>query len=586
MVTSAAAAALVSSVTAAGSAGWVSAAAAACEGPATAALPAQSPVLRWAEEPLGQLAPPPERDPRFVAHQGFSSAEVGVPSGEGTAGGAPTTALSSTGMPGAIPSPTPKPTVIPYSLESVHKPHFLASSNMSSCSASSVTSVAHLEVPNRPGVFFIPHSLVRMDGVVCAATRAPLPPYSEALAKELLASPGTLVTRRSNVATEAAAIAAGVEDLWAPLSLMKNAMVIINYFTFVDLWVGVERDHPRVCRGPRMAKGSAFFWFRMLPDESLSIPSIGLELEPNATAVFGVNAEGQRICVWSRTDADTYDPTPPPVQTPAEEPNRGFRSCFPAAATVTRADGSSAVMADVSVGDSLRVSTSATVGDGGGDGGATFSRVYMFAHRLAGGTYDFLELTTSDAARPTLTLSPGHLLYLADGRRVAAARVVPGDRLQPAEPLLTIPATLVGGVALRAAPGTAAAVAAAHEGMVNQTAGGGACALWPPTAKQGVVVTRVTRVRRVGLYNPMTLHGDLIVDGYRVSTFTTDVHPLLATALLAPARALYYTTGWSTGVLEGGVPPLVVPIVVVASVVGAAAAASAAVAVIARGWAA
>lgn len=559
----------------------------ACERPPAAAFFTQPPVLLWAEEALGQLPSPSKRDQRLVARQGSPSAEAGVQSGgTAAAGEAATTTVSANGMPGGTPSPSPKPTIIPYSLESVHKPHFLASINKSSCSASSVTSVAHLPVPNRPGVFLIPHSLVRMDGAVCAATRAPPPPYSEAQVKELLASPGTLVTRRHNVATEAAAIAADVEDFWELLSPMKNAMAIINHFTSVDMWVGVERDNPRVCRGPRMATGSAFFWFRMLPNETLSIPSIGLKLQPNATALFGVNAAGQRICAWSRTDNDTYVPTPPPMLTPAEEPDRGFRSCFPAAATVTRADGSSAAMADVTVGDSLRVSASATPGNARGDGGATFSRVYLFAHRLVGGTYDFLELTTSDAARPTLTLSPGHLLYLGDGRRVAAAQVVPGDLLQPAEPLSTIPAGSVEGVAMGMGAGAAAAMSAAQEGLVNRTASGGGYSLSPPITAQGVVVTRVTRVRRVGLYNPMTLHGDLIVDGYRVSTFTTDVHPVLATALLAPARAVYVTTGWSTGVLEGGVPPLVVPVAVVASVVAAAAAASAAASVVARGWAA
>lgn len=548
------------------------------EGPSATALLALQSEPRWAVEPLGQpsLEPlgrpplPPWRALRSVAHQ-VVAAEAAAPSGEAAVtGGAGATTFSANGVPGGTPSPSPEPTIIPYSLESVHKPHYLASTNTSSCSASTVTSVAHVPVPNRPGVFLIPHSLVRMDGAVCSATRAPSPPYTDAQVEDFLANPGTLVTRRHNVATEAAAIAAGVEDFWALLSPMKNAMAILNHFTFVDLWVGVERDDPRVCGLPRMAIGSAFFWFRMLPNESLSIPSIGLELEANATALFGVNAEGQRICVWSRTDTDTYMPTPPPVVAPAEEPNMGFRSCFPAAAAVTRADGTTAAMADVAIGDSLRVSVSATAG-GGAVAASTFSRVYLFAHRLVGGTYDFLELATSDAARPTLTLSPGHLLYLADGRRVAAARVVPGDRLQPAEPLAT-PAASAGGVRVG--------------GLANGTAAGDVCAPSPPAAAgaAAVVVTRVTRVQRAGLYNPMTLHGDLIVDGYRVSTFTADLPPAVAAALLAPVRALYVATGRSTGVLEGGVPPLLVPVVVVASAVAAAAAAGVATAAAARGW--
>lgn len=436
----AAAATLVLSVAAGGNAGEAAAAAVAGEGLSPAAPSALPFVFRWAAS-LRHPTAPSARAPRPVARQGVA-ADGGAASRQVVAGGAGTSTLSANGVPGGTPTPLPEPSVIPYSLESVHKPHFLASANKSSCSASSVTSVAHVPVPNRPGVFFIPHSLIRMDGSVCSATRAPSPPFTDAQVEELLAGPGTLVTRRRNVATEAAAIAAGVEDMWALLSPLQNAMVILDHFTYVDLWVGVERDDPRVCGLPRMAIGSVFFWLRMLSDDSLSIPSIGLELEANATAVFGVNAEGQRICVWSRTDADTYVPTPPPAVAPAAEPNLGYRSCFPSTATVTRADGSTAVMADVAIGDSLQVSASATGGDGAA--GATFSRVYVFAHRLVGSTYDFLELATSDATRPTLTLSPGHLLYLADGRRLPAARVVPGDRLQPAEPLAP-PASSVGG---------------------------------------------------------------------------------------------------------------------------------------------
>ena len=143
-----------------------------------------------------------------------------------------------------------------------------------------------------------------------------------------------------------------------------------------------------------------------------------------------MNKRGQRVCAWSRTDADTYVPTPQPTAPPQAQatPKWGSPSCFPAAAADTRADGWTAAMADVVVGDALRVAVSAA-----GDAGA--SLVYMFAHRLVVGTYDFVELTTSDGAAPMLTLSLGHLVYLADGRLVAAADVVPGDGLQRATSL-------------------------------------------------------------------------------------------------------------------------------------------------------
>ncbi|OSX71168.1 hypothetical protein BU14_0582s0004 [Porphyra umbilicalis] len=337
-----------------------------------------------------------------------------------------------------------------YPLAQVHRPHFMSSTNESRCTAATVTSFGHLPVPGRPGVYFIPHRLVQMDGAPCGvaaasaaagtgrvastaaeAGRERLSQWTEEEARELLAGPGTLVTRRRNVLSEAAAIAAGTDDLWGIVQTMSNAVGLIGLFDAVDLWVGVERDAPRVCGASAMGAGSVWLWLRV-PDGApvAEILSIGLTMRAGEQLLFGINERGQRVCAWSRTDADTYVPTPQPTAPPQAQatPKWGSPSCFPAAAAVTRADGSTAAMADVVVGDALRVAVAAA-----GDAGA--SRVYMFAHRLAGGTYDFVQLTTSDGAAPTLTLSPGHLVYLADGRLVAAADVVPGDGLQRAAPL-------------------------------------------------------------------------------------------------------------------------------------------------------
>jgi Hint module len=53
-------------------------------------------------------------------------------------------------------------------------------------------------------------------------------------------------------------------------------------------------------------------------------------------------------------------------------------------------------------------------------------------------------------------------------------------------------------------------------------------------------IVAINHERLRGLYNPQTLHGDLIVDGVVVSTYTTAVEPRFAhAALLGPARALY-----------------------------------------------
>lgn len=54
-----------------------------------------------------------------------------------------------------------------------------------------------------------------------------------------------------------------------------------------------------------------------------------------------------------------------------------------------------------------------------------------------------------------------------------------------------------------------------------------------------VPVLKVKIVREQGLFNPLTFSGELLVDGFRVSTFTQAVHPMMASSLLAPVRALF-----------------------------------------------
>jgi hypothetical protein len=66
------------------------------------------------------------------------------------------------------------------------------------------------------------------------------------------------------------------------------------------------------------------------------------------------------------------------------------------------------------------------------------------------------------------------------------------------------------------------------------------------------VVTVVTRgVKGKGLYNPNTVHGDIVVEGVVVSTYTTSLSPAVAHALLWPMRTAWKVTGVDTSpVLE------------------------------------
>jgi hypothetical protein len=153
-------------------------------------------------------------------------------------------------------------------------------------------------------------------------------------------------------------------------------------------------------------------------------------------------------------------------------------ACFPASALVRYANGSTIEMQYAAVGDKLYIN-----GDEEG------SDLYMFGHQMPpeeSMKNIFLQIETRSAEK--IRISPGHLLYV--NKILAPARNVQiGDYLETFE------------------------------------------------GRQTPVID-ISKVADAGLYNPQTMHGDIVVDGIRASTYTDALHPLLAHSLLAPARAL------------------------------------------------
>ena len=148
--------------------------------------------------------------------------------------------------------------------------------------------------------------------------------------------------------------------------------------------------------------------------------------------------------------------------------------CFPADATVELESGAVVRMAELSIGDMVKV------------GFNEFSRVFMFTHKMADEAHTFVSLKTESGA--LLKLTSGHYLY-ANGALVAAKTVSVGD-------VLTL------------GNGETSAVAAV--GTVDGT----------------------------GLFNPQTVNGNVVVNGVVSSTYTTAVEPSFAHAILAPFRIL------------------------------------------------
>lgn len=162
--------------------------------------------------------------------------------------------------------------------------------------------------------------------------------------------------------------------------------------------------------------------------------------------------------------------------------------CFPAAATVELESGDIVTINSLAIGDRVRVAPN------------EFSTVFMFTHKTADVESNFVHIST-DSGR-AVALTTGHYVHTSVGLK-AAAFVGKGDRLILSTGLQT-------------------------------------------------VVTNIGTVRTKGLFNPQTVHGDIVVDGLIASTYTTHFHPVLAHASLHPLRWLYAVTGFTLKMLESG----------------------------------
>lgn len=191
-------------------------------------------------------------------------------------------------------------------------------------------------------------------------------------------------------------------------------------------------------------------------------------------------------------------PSIPTVVTPTPEPNGEEDAvCFPAHATVTLEGGRVIEMQRLQIGDRVQVAQ------------GVFSEVFMFTHKIADTEHEFviIRIGNKNEVRAALTLTKGHLMYV-NGRLERAGDVNVGDEVE----------------------------------LVNG---------------EKSLVAAVECAWFKGLYNPQTQHGDIIVDGVRVTTYTTTVKAESAHSLLAPLRIIYKLFGWSSSILEQGADRIV-----------------------------
>lgn len=173
---------------------------------------------------------------------------------------------------------------------------------------------------------------------------------------------------------------------------------------------------------------------------------------------------------------------------PSVSPDDDGSVCFPADASVELENGSVKEMHEIMLGDRVKVA----------DG--SFSDVFMFTHKDASAVHDFVRISTVSGA--SLSATRGHYIYINGGFAAAGSAKV-GDVLELGDGSRT-------------------------------------------------VVDNVSIVKGTGLFNPQTVHGDIIVNSIRASTFTRTIEPSTAQAMLAPLRMLYDTFGVSPAFLDNG----------------------------------
>jgi Hint module len=158
--------------------------------------------------------------------------------------------------------------------------------------------------------------------------------------------------------------------------------------------------------------------------------------------------------------------------------------CFPGDATVRLQSGAVKRMDELMVGDMVHVGLN------------SYSPVFMFTHQEPDTVNAYVRLTT--AGGQMIVATPSHYLHTAEGDLTAAGAIKAGDAI------------------------------VASDGS--------------PTV---VVSARTMRVAG-GLWNPQTVHGDIVVNGILATTYTTAVAPVVAHAALATLRFLYNSLGLYT----------------------------------------
>lgn len=199
----------------------------------------------------------------------------------------------------------------------------------------------------------------------------------------------------------------------------------------------------------------------------------------------GSDSAGDVDCTKAGSNVDA-DVNEGQTSTDDDDDDDDKKSCFPADSTVRTEDGKLVRMEDLSHAHRIAI------------GGGKHSDVFFFGHRNPAEMSTFVHIQTASTGKE-LRLSAGHYLY-ANSKLVTARTVTVGDTLETGD-------------------------------------------------GQTVTVTSIRKQLARGVYAPATLHGNLVVDGIVVSSYTDAVHPRVAHTLLTPLRVAHQLglTGLTAG---------------------------------------
>lgn len=314
---------------------------------------------------------------------------------------------------------------------------------------------------------------------------------------------------RFSIVPNAVIDAAGYRDALGTQAPVVNELNMQN----AKFHVGVEISE-RICGDSRISINSLAIFVEQ--EFQVSIPGL-ITLHPGAKYMVIYEKESPTPCTYfqkdedrvigealvSSTEAGISQPdrnspvmTVAPISDSIEEGTEPAPSdepddsptCFPHDSTITLEDGTVKSMGDLQLGDRVQVAP------------GEFSDVFMFSHRDAEVKASFVQLMTESGAY--LHITAGHYMYVND-QLTAAGAVRTGDTVYT------------------------------ENGKVSK-------------------VCNVSSTLKAGIYNPQTVHGDIVVNGILTSTYTTSVHPRAAHSLLAPLRSLFRLLHTSTSVFNHG----------------------------------